>query len=127
MLPSGEIATSGELPCDKSVKKRLTPSEASSSVLRIFEVFPAIHASSSPLAMCISPHPPYNHKERSSARANQKSRLQGSPSFAVIVSKCPSFSRLRPPSVATHSAPSPSNRTSLTRPGPSPSDAVKDL
>src|ERR1700751_6411614 len=99
MLPSRDVATSGEIDCDKSLAKRLTPSEASSSVLRIFEVFPAIHASSSALAMCMSPHSPYDHKERSSIRTDQKSRLQGSPSFAVIVSKCPCFSRLRPPSV----------------------------
>src|SRR5260370_29961474 len=83
----------------------------------------AAHASNSARAMRTRPHVVYNQNEWSLSSMTQCAESHGNPFFLVSVATRPFLTPLSPPCVAAQSLPSGSNRTSFTRPSPSPSAA----
>src|SRR5262249_45147676 len=103
-----------------------TPSEPSNTVVCIARVGSLTAAFNSVEAMRTSPQTVYSHTDWSSSSMIQCTESHGNPFLRLNVTTRPPLTWLRPVSIATQSAPLPSNRRSLTRPSAKPSTAVYD-
>ena len=104
IFPSGDLATSRLWPPVRA--RLLTPSELSKTVVWTLRFESLTQASNSERPIRTRPQAMYNQKECSLSSITELTASQGRPFLLVSVATVPFFTRLKPPSVAAHSAPS---------------------